>query len=84
METIKCKLKSAANGYMKGIFGYTEEPLVSSDFIGDTRSCIFDAGATMALTKCFVKFICWYDNEYGYANRVVDLVNYVASREDCP
>lgn len=66
---------------MKGILGYSDEDLVSSDFIGDDRSCIFDAKASVPLTKCFVKLFAWYDNEFGYSNRVVDLINYMASRE---
>lgn len=66
---------------MKGIVGYTEEDMVSSDFMGDTRSCIFDAKAGIPLTKCFVKLFAWYDNEVGYSHRVVDMLNYMASRE---
>lgn len=83
MEKIKCKLKAAANSYLKGILGFTEEELVSSDYIGDNRSCIFDVNASVPVSKCFVKFAAWYDNEFGYACRIVDLANYMASREDC-
>ncbi|RZC34990.1 glyceraldehyde-3-phosphate dehydrogenase-like [Asbolus verrucosus] len=80
-DLIKCKIKEAADGPMKGILAYTDEEIVSSDIIGDSRSSIFDAGAGVALTKNFVKLIAWYDNEWGYASRVVDLLKYMASRE---
>lgn len=66
---------------MKGILGSSDEPLVSSDIIGDSRSCIFDAGASVAVDKCFIKVIGWYDNEYAYAYRVVEMLNYMHSRE---
>lgn len=82
-EKFKCQVKSAANSYLKGVFGYTEEELVSSDFIGDNRSCIFDVKASSYMNKCFVNCIAWFDDEYGYACRIVDLANYMASREDC-
>ncbi len=59
---------------MKGILGYTEEEVVSSDFIGDPRSSIFDALAGIELNKNFFKVVSWYDNEWGYSNRVVDLL----------
>jgi len=65
---------------MKGILGYVEDELVSSDFIGDTRSSIFDVNAGISLNKNFVKLIAWYDNEWGYATRLVDLVVYVHSK----
>ncbi|XP_017779788.1 PREDICTED: glyceraldehyde-3-phosphate dehydrogenase 2-like isoform X2 [Nicrophorus vespilloides] len=81
-EMIKCKIRQAADGYMKGILGYTEEDVVSSDFIGDTRSCVFDAKAGIPLSRCFVKLVAWYDNEYAYAVRVADLLSYMASREE--
>lgn len=83
-DDIKCKIKEASDTYMKGILGYVDEDLVSTDFLGDPRSSIFDAKAGIPLTKCFVKLIAWYDNEYGYSCRVVDLLNYMASRESCP
>lgn len=63
-----------------GILGYTEEELVSSDFISDTRSSIFDAKAGIQLTPTFVKLISWYDNEYGYSHRVVDLIKFISSK----
>ncbi len=64
---------------MKGIMGYTEDEVVSSDFIGDSRSCIFDAKAGIPLNDNFVKLIAWYDNELGYSYRCIDLVVYMAS-----
>lgn len=74
-EQIKdCIKKASESGPMKGIMGYTEEAVVSSDFIGDSRSSIFDATAGIALTKNFVKLISWYDNEYAYSARVCDLI----------
>lgn len=63
-----------------GILGYTEEELVSSDFISDSRSSIFDAKAGIQLTPTFVKLISWYDNEYGYSHRVIDLIKYISSK----
>jgi len=77
-----CKaIKDASEGPLKGIMGYTEDDVVSSDFIGDTHSSIFDAKAGIALNKTFVKLISFYDNEMGYSNRVVDLISYVAKRD---
>ncbi|XP_065164109.1 glyceraldehyde-3-phosphate dehydrogenase-like isoform X1 [Atheta coriaria] len=81
-DLIKCKVKQAAEGYLSGILGYTEEDLVSSDFVGDTRSCIFDAKAGIPMSKQFVKLVAWYDNEYGYATRVADFAAYMFSREE--
>jgi len=78
-EQIKQVVKAAADGPLKGIIGYTEEEVVSSDFIGDSRSSIFDAAAGISLNDNFVKLIAWYDNEWGYSNRVVDLVAYIAT-----
>lgn len=80
MEEIKKAVKDASTGKMKGILGYTEDQVVSSDFIGDTNSSIFDAQAGIALTPTFVKLISWYDNEFGYSCRVVDLIKYVHSK----
>ena len=65
---------------MKGIMGYTEDQVVSMDFRGDERSSIFDAGAGISLNDGFVKLVAWYDNEFGYSCRVVDLINYIASK----
>jgi glyceraldehyde-3-phosphate dehydrogenase/erythrose-4-phosphate dehydrogenase len=66
---------------LKGILGYTEDQVVSTDFTGDTHSSIFDAGAGIALNSNFVKLISWYDNEYGYSHRVIDLLTYVAGKD---
>jgi len=80
-DAIKQKVKEAANGPLKGILEYTEEEVVSSDFIGSTSSSIFDASAGIPLTDSFVKLIAWYDNEYGYSNRVIDLIKYMQSKD---
>ncbi|CAF1181880.1 unnamed protein product [Adineta steineri] len=74
-------IKEAANGPMKGILAYTDEEVVSSDFIGDTNSSIFDAKAGISLSDNFVKLVSWYDNEYGYSNRVVDLIQFMAKND---
>jgi len=74
-------VKEASQGSLKGIMGYTEDEVVSSDFIGDERSSIFDAKAGIGLNDHFVKLISWYDNEYGYSCRVCDLIAYMASVE---
>ncbi len=80
LAEIKKKMKEASEGAMKGILGYTEEMVVSSDFIGDIRSSIFDADACIELSPTFFKLVSWYDNEMGYSNRVVDLVRYMAKK----
>jgi glyceraldehyde 3-phosphate dehydrogenase len=80
-EEIKKAVREASEGDLKGILGYTEDEVVSSDFIGDTRSSIFDANAGIQLNQNFVKLISWYDNEWGYSNRVLDLIKYMASVE---
>jgi len=80
-DVIKAKVKEAANGPLKGILDYTEEEVVSSDFIGSTHSSIFDAAAGIPLTDTFVKLISWYDNEFGYSNRVIDLIKYMQSKD---
>ena len=76
-EAIKAAMQNNANGAMKGILGYTEEPLVSQDFVGDARTSIFDAGAGMELNENFFKIISWYDNECGYSNKLLDLAKHV-------
>ncbi len=73
-DEIKGAIKEAAEGEMKGILGYTEEDVVSSDFLGDARTSIFDAKAGIALNKNFVKLVSWYDNEWGYSNKVLELI----------
>ena len=72
-------MKEASEGELKGILGYTEDAVVSSDFLGDTRTSIFDAKAGIALTDTFVKVVSWYDNEIGYSNKVLDLITYMKS-----
>ena len=72
-------MKAASENEMKGILGYTEEALVSQDFVGDTRTSIFDAEAGIALNDNFVKVVSWYDNEMGYSTKIVDLIEYAAS-----
>jgi glyceraldehyde 3-phosphate dehydrogenase (phosphorylating) len=76
-EEICAAMKQAADGPLKGILQYCEEEVVSSDFIGSAYSCIFDKGASMALNRRFCKLIAWYDNEWAYSHRVVDLLNYI-------
>merc|ERR1711916_204028 len=76
-DDIKAAMMKAAEGPMKGVLAYTEEDVVSMDFRGDPHSSIFDAKAGIALNDNFVKLISWYDNEFGYSNRVVDLIAYI-------
>lgn len=78
---IKAAVKEAAEGSLKGILEYTEDQVVSSDFVSTSYSSIFDAGAGISLNDNFVKLVAWYDNEYGYSNRVVDLLNYIYKRD---
>jgi glyceraldehyde-3-phosphate dehydrogenase type I len=80
-DEIKRAIREAAAGPMQGILGYTEDQVVSSDFIGDARSSIFDADAGIMLNPQFVKLISWYDNEYGYSNRVVDLIRFMGKHD---
>jgi glyceraldehyde 3-phosphate dehydrogenase len=79
-DEIKAALKRASETYLKGILGYTDEEVVSTDFIHDTRSSIFDAGSSIELNKNFFKLVSWYDNEWGYSNRVVDLSRKIAAK----
>ena len=79
-EEICAAMKQASENEMKGIIEYVDEPLVSSDFIHDPNTCIFDAQAGIALTDTFVKLIAWYDNEWGYSNKLVDLTRYIANK----
>jgi glyceraldehyde 3-phosphate dehydrogenase len=78
-EAIKKAMKDASEGAMKGILGYTEDEVVSTDFLGDARTSIFDAKAGIALNDNFVKVVSWYDNEWGYSNKIVDLVEHMAT-----
>ena len=73
-DDIKAAMKAASEGAMKGVLGYTEDQVVSSDFIGEPRTSVFDAGAGIALTDHFVKVVSWYDNEWGYSSKVLDLI----------
>ena len=78
-EEICAAMKKASEGELKGILGYTDEAVVSSDFLGDTRTSIFDADAGIALTDTFVKVVSWYDNEIGYSNKVLELIEHMYS-----
>jgi glyceraldehyde 3-phosphate dehydrogenase len=78
-EAIKKAMKDASESSMKGILGYTEDEVVSTDFLGDARTSIFDAKAGIALNDNFVKVVSWYDNEWGYSNKIVDLVEHMAT-----
>jgi len=80
-ETICAALKAASEGPMKGVLGFHDDDIVSSDFIGDTQSSIFDKKAGIALTDDFVKLVSWYDNECGYSNRVLDLISHMEAQE---
>lgn len=81
MEAINAAMKAASEGPMKGVLGYTEDPVVSSDFIGDPHSSIYDATAGIELNEKFFKVVSWYDNEAGYANRCVDMLRMMAERD---
>ena len=76
-DEICAAMKAASEGELKGILGYTDEDVVSSDFLGDSHTSIFDAKAGIALTDTFVKVVSWYDNEWGYSNKVVELIEYM-------
>ncbi len=76
-EEIKAKMKEASEGELKGILGYTEDAVVSSDFIGDPRTSIFDADAGIMLSETFVKVVSWYDNEWGYSTKLIDLIQHM-------
>merc|ERR1712085_73119 len=78
-EEICAEMQRRANGDMKGFIGYSDEPLVSTDYEGEPISCTFDAGAGIMLNDNFVKCVAWYDNEWGYSCRVVDLMKHVAA-----
>ena len=78
-EDICQAMKDASEGELKGVLGYTDEDVVSSDFLGDSRTSIFDKKAGIALTDTFVKVVSWYDNECGYSNKMVELIAYMCS-----
>ncbi|KHJ37362.1 glyceraldehyde-3-phosphate dehydrogenase A [Pedobacter glucosidilyticus] len=78
-EDIKKAMKAASEGELKGILGYTEDEVVSTDFLGDARTSIFDAKAGISLNDNFVKVVSWYDNEWGYSNKIVDLLQHMAT-----
>ena len=77
-DEIKAAVKKASEGPLKGILGYTEEDVVSSDFVGEVRTSVFDAKAGIMLNPTFVKLVAWYDNEWGYSNKVVDLMRHIS------
>src|SRR5262249_8432480 len=79
-KEICAAMKKASESYLKGILGYTDEEVVSSDFIHDANSSIFDAGSGIELNNRFFKLVSWYDNEWGYSNRCVDLLRYMISK----
>jgi len=76
-EAVKAALKAASEGPMRGILGYTEDEVVSTDFLGESCTSIFDAGAGIALTDTFMKLVAWYDNEWGYSCKCVDLIRHI-------
>ncbi|MGN0960789.1 MAG: type I glyceraldehyde-3-phosphate dehydrogenase, partial [Christensenellales bacterium] len=80
-EEIKAVMKRASENELKGVLGYTDEPLVSTDFMGDSRAGIFDAEAGIMLSPTFVKLVAWYDNEYGYSTQLLRLATYMANQE---
>ena len=79
-DEIKAEMKAQSEGRLKGILGYTEDKVVATDFRHDSRSSIFDAEAGIALDDTFVKLVSWYDNEWGYSNRCLDLARVMAKK----
>jgi len=80
VEQVNAALKAAAEGPLKGILMYTEEPVVSIDFNGNPHSSIVDAGVTTVMEKRMIKVLSWYDNEWGYSNRLKDLILYIIKK----
>jgi glyceraldehyde 3-phosphate dehydrogenase len=80
VDQVNAALRAAADGPLKGILGYTEEKLVSVDFVGDPHSSVVDALSTAVIEGRMVKVLAWYDNEWGYSSRIVDLTRYVGER----
>jgi glyceraldehyde 3-phosphate dehydrogenase len=78
-DALKQVIRAASEGPLRGILGYTEDEVVSSDFLGEACTSIFDAGAGMALTDTFMKLVAWYDNEWGYSCKCLDLITHMAS-----
>ena len=78
-DEVNRALKQAAAGSLKGILGFEERPLVSTDYVGDSRSSVVDALSTMVVNDTQLKLYLWYDNEWGYSNRVIDLVEYISN-----
>jgi len=81
LKAINAAMQAAAEGHMKGVLAYTEEQVVSSDFIGDPHSSIYDAGAGIELNDKFFKIVSWYDNEAGYAHRCIDMLKMMAKKD---
>ncbi|MDR0994332.1 MAG: type I glyceraldehyde-3-phosphate dehydrogenase [Verrucomicrobiota bacterium] len=79
-EDIKAAMKKASEGELKGVMGYTEEKVVSTDFVGESLTCVFDADAGIQLDETFVKVIGWYDNEWGYSNKVLEMIRVMAAK----
>ena len=79
-DVIKAAIKKASENELKGILGYTEDQVVSTDFLGESCTSVFDANAGIALNDNFVKLVSWYDNEWGYSNKVIDLISYISSK----
>jgi glyceraldehyde 3-phosphate dehydrogenase len=80
VDQVNMAMKTASEGPLRGILGYSEEPLVSTDIVGDARSSVFDAGMTRVIDGGLVKVLSWYDNEYGYAARMVDMARYMIGK----
>jgi glyceraldehyde 3-phosphate dehydrogenase len=78
-DEIKAAMKAASEGPMKGVLGYTEDKVVSTDFVGEAMTSVFDAEAGIALDPTFVKLVAWYDNEWGYSNKVVEMINVIGA-----
>ena len=74
-------MKNASENELKGVLGYTDEAVVSTDFLGDSRTSIFDSEAGIMLNNKFVKLVSWYDNEWGYSSKVVELIEYMESKK---
>jgi len=82
MEEICAKIKEASKTYLKGSIDITDEEVVSSDFIGNTHGCIFDTKASIMLNSKFVKLVAWYDNEYGYSHKVLELISIMNKKDN--